>query len=137
MSNTVGIGRVVDGKFTVSYHYRGSPERRQAFFPDPGPSHRYWPNASIVIDGKLYLFLNLVYLDKSRPVSDPLSAPFVILTVLVGAAGGGAGASEAARFKRAADARDAMKASELAKFSKTFRESDTLVQNIVKSCPVK
>ena len=71
VANTIAIGRVVGGNFIPTYYYRGTPERRQAFFPNPGPTHRYWPKASVEIDGKLYVFLSLMYVKPAVPAGDP------------------------------------------------------------------
>ncbi|KZL68188.1 killer toxin alpha beta [Colletotrichum incanum] len=69
-------------------------------------------------------------------VNDPLSAPFAILGMLVGAAGlrgGKIGTREA--FREAATARTKLGPEQLALFSKEFVRKDGLVQKIVKSCP--
>lgn len=68
-------------------------------------------------------------------VNDPLSAPFAIVGMLIGAAGLRTKGPRAA-FKEAADARRALDAAQLGKFSAEFRRKDTLVQNIVKRCGV-
>ena len=71
VANTIAIGRVVGGNFIPAYYYRGTPDRRQAFFPNPGPTHKYWPKASVVVDGKLYVFLSLMYVNLAIPAGDP------------------------------------------------------------------
>ncbi|KAI0538565.1 hypothetical protein GGR58DRAFT_512988 [Xylaria digitata] len=70
-------------------------------------------------------------------VDNPESAPFAILGLLVGAAGLKAGKPPKAVFKNAADARRALDAGALTKFSDEFQRKDRLVQNIVKTCKVR
>lgn len=71
VGNTIAIGRIVNGNFSPSYYYNGSVGRKQGFFPNPGPSHKYWPKASVVIDGKLYVFLTLIYVNPRIPPGEP------------------------------------------------------------------
>ncbi|KAH7080580.1 hypothetical protein BKA63DRAFT_591192 [Paraphoma chrysanthemicola] len=67
-------------------------------------------------------------------VNDPLSAPFAILGLLLGAGGIRAKGPRTA-FKDAADARRALDANDgLKLFSSEFKRKDTLVQNIIKAC---
>lgn len=65
-------------------------------------------------------------------VEDPLSAPFAIAGLLVGA--GAAGRPTRTAFREAAAARRGMSAEKLMAFSDTFRHKDSIVQNIVKRC---
>ncbi len=71
VANTVAIGQIVNGNFTPRYFYKGSTEKKQAFFPNPGPSHKYWPKASILIKDKLYVFLSLMYVNPKAAAGDP------------------------------------------------------------------
>jgi hypothetical protein len=74
VGNTIAIGQIVDGNFTPRYFYNGTADNRRAFFPDPGPSHKYWPKASALIEGKLYVFLSLMYVNPRVPAGDPAGA---------------------------------------------------------------
>ncbi len=71
VANTVAIGQIVNGNFTPRYFYKGSIEKKQAFFPNPGPSHKYWPKASVLIKDKLYVFLSLMYVNPKAAPGDP------------------------------------------------------------------
>jgi hypothetical protein len=71
VSNTVAIGQIVNGNFTPRYFYRGTSANKQAFFPDPGPSHKYWPKVPVLIKDKLYVFLTLIHFNLKVPLDDP------------------------------------------------------------------
>ncbi|POR35820.1 Killer toxin subunits alpha/beta [Tolypocladium paradoxum] len=68
---------------------------------------------------------------------DPTSAPFAILNLVVGGGGGADKLSKPAAFQKASKVRDALKATQLAKFSQSSRDKDALVQKLVKTCARK
>ena len=72
VANTIAIGQTQSGTFVPRYFYRGTFDARQAFFPDPDPSHKYWPKAVLVLRGKLYVFLSLIYVNLNKGADDPL-----------------------------------------------------------------
>ncbi|UKZ76853.1 hypothetical protein TrVFT333_004568 [Trichoderma virens FT-333] len=63
-------------------------------------------------------------------IKDPTSAPFAMLGLIVGAAGGGGKLSKTESLGEASKARGLMKAADLAKFPQRFRDRDALVQKI-------
>ncbi|OTA07931.1 GH18, chitinase CHI18-8 [Trichoderma parareesei] len=65
-------------------------------------------------------------------IKDPTSAPFAMLGLIVGAAGGGGKLSRTESLGEASKARGLMKAADLAKFPQRFRDRDALVQKISK-----
>ncbi|KAL9473494.1 hypothetical protein ACSS6W_007874 [Trichoderma asperelloides] len=65
-------------------------------------------------------------------IKDPTSAPFAMLGLIVGAAGGGGKLSKTESLGEASKARGLMKAADLAKFPQRFRDRDALVQKISK-----
>ncbi|KAK1561607.1 uncharacterized protein LY79DRAFT_645279 [Colletotrichum navitas] len=66
-------------------------------------------------------------------VQDPTSAPFAILSLLVGGFGSGV-RSEKEAFSEAAKARKGLLASDIAKFGDNFVTSDTKIPKIVNAC---
>ncbi len=74
VGNTIAIGQIVNGNFTPRYFYSGTGEKKGAFFPNPGPAHKYWPKASILIKDKLYVFLSLMYMNPNATPGDPLGS---------------------------------------------------------------
>lgn len=70
VANTIAIGLIVDGKFTPKYFYKGSAANKQAFFPNPDGSHKFWPKASAMIGGKLFVFLTLELVNLTVPLGD-------------------------------------------------------------------
>jgi chitinase len=67
-------------------------------------------------------------------ISDPQSAPFAILGLLAGLGGRAAGKADRDLLSEAATARRSLKEGDLAKFSDSFRHSDGLTQQILKTC---
>ena len=69
VGNTIAIGQIdANGNFSPTYFYRGTLQNKQAFFPDPAPNFRYWCHPSVMLNGNLYVFLQLRY---RVPGSDP------------------------------------------------------------------
>lgn len=68
---------------------------------------------------------------------DPTFAPFAMLGLIVGAAGGGGKLSRTESLGEASKARRLMKAADLAKFPQRFRYRDALMQKISKKSMCK
>ncbi|KAF6827578.1 alpha-glucanase [Colletotrichum musicola] len=67
-------------------------------------------------------------------ISDPLSAPFAILSMLIPPVGGSGARTTAEAFKDAAAARRGLSASKLALFDERFVAQDAKIQKIVTRC---
>lgn len=70
-------------------------------------------------------------------VEDPESAPFAILGLIAGVGGGTGRVSKGEAMAQASKARGLVKAEDLAKFPKQFREKDALIQKVVTSLCAK
>lgn len=58
-SNTRVAGNTIAIVGQPTYYYKGTPQRPLAFFPDPLPGYRFWPQKIISYAGKLFVFLSL------------------------------------------------------------------------------